>query len=115
MKAFLCFFSEDNRDLVFDQGACLLDTGCYRFVSQNTKPVTDLPGNGHSVEDIPQNDSHHHLVAQVEDDALAIVVLLLCQWGRCGCPRLHAPGHRLRLTLGPDPSSCTFQTSKVGF
>lgn len=35
---------------------------------------TYLPCYGHSVEDVPQHDSHHHFVPEVEDDTFAVVL-----------------------------------------
>lgn len=37
---------------------------------------TYLPCYWHSVEDVPQHDSHHHFVPEVEDDAFAVVLPL---------------------------------------
>lgn len=65
---------------------------------------THLPRDGHPVEDVPQDDAHHHLVPQVEDDAFPVVVPLDGnRWGGRG-GRHRAGGRVLRFTLRADSS-----------
>lgn len=73
----------------------------------NVASPAHLSGDGHSVEDVPEDDAHHYFVPQVEDHSFAIVVSLQpCNRRRCW--RSHwARGRVLRLTFRADPSTCT--------
>lgn len=64
-----------------------------------------LPCDGHSVEDVPQNDTDHHFVPQVEYHSLPIILLLLDKGWRGCCSCLQRPSNLLCLTLGTDSSA----------
>lgn len=69
---------------------------------------TYLPCYGHSVEDVPQHDPHHHLVPEVEDDTFAVVLPLGGgpQDCRIAGRNRNFQGLGLCLTLWSDTSSC---------
>lgn len=72
---------------------------------------SDLPRNGHSVKDVPQDYAHHHFVSQVEDDSLAKVIFVFCS--RTGCVRGHRADCRvLCFTLWADAGPCNTSSRK---
>lgn len=67
--------------------------------------ITDLSRDGHPIENVPQDDAHHHFVSQVEDDSFAVVVFV--RHSRSGCSGGHGNRcHGLRFTFWADASSC---------
>lgn len=76
------------------------------FFKNSKASPAHLSCDGHPVEDVPQDDAHHHFVPQVEDHSFAVVVFLR-NWNGHGRRRGHgARGRVLRLAFRADSGTC---------